>query len=386
MHGDAAREPAPRHVQDGTLSRLQDHAPLQELLRRRGQGGLTLSTVTRSSVLNRDLFGRQVRMVVCVNPRADDYDETLSVMRFAEVAQEVQIARAIQPNVVVAPTPRPAPARSVTGVFLLLLLLLLLLVDVLLLMMSVLERAQWPAPGGRTAQGQPRPDGGLPEVGTGGRRPAAGRSAVRHRTRLRRRPLRLAAAGTAVGRRRRADPARRRVPASTTTPRSLSASFSTLTVSVFFVVVVAVADTREGGAHGGPIEGVRQSALRDPPDGAGAAAQTPRGRQRPRRGNRRVFRRCLRTLMERADDFATGGGRAAPDAGAGGAPPGVRGGAGDAAAPPLRAPALRQDARRRARREGHAAQSGALFFDDTRVGFFLYSSAPNLTFVVTFPG
>lgn len=52
-----------------------------------------------------------MRMVVCVNPRADDYDETLSVMRFAEMAQEVQIARAIQPNVRIEPaTPKASTA------------------------------------------------------------------------------------------------------------------------------------------------------------------------------------------------------------------------------------------------------------------------------------
>ena len=54
----------------------------------------------------------KVRMIVCVNPRADDYDETLSVMRFAEIAQEVQITRAVQPNVrVEAPTPRATPSN-----------------------------------------------------------------------------------------------------------------------------------------------------------------------------------------------------------------------------------------------------------------------------------
>ncbi|KAK4026155.1 Kinesin-like protein [Daphnia magna] len=52
----------------------------------------------------------KVRMIVCVNPRADDYDETLSVMRFAEMAQEVQIARAVQPNVRLEATPRATPA------------------------------------------------------------------------------------------------------------------------------------------------------------------------------------------------------------------------------------------------------------------------------------
>ncbi|KAK8396601.1 hypothetical protein O3P69_004941 [Scylla paramamosain] len=35
----------------------------------------------------------KVRMVVCVNPRSDDYDETLTVMKFAELASEVQIQR-----------------------------------------------------------------------------------------------------------------------------------------------------------------------------------------------------------------------------------------------------------------------------------------------------
>lgn len=35
----------------------------------------------------------QVRMVVCVNPRAEDYDETLQVMRFAEMAAEVEVAK-----------------------------------------------------------------------------------------------------------------------------------------------------------------------------------------------------------------------------------------------------------------------------------------------------
>ncbi|XP_051174889.1 kinesin-like protein KIF23 [Leptopilina boulardi] len=36
----------------------------------------------------------QVRMIVCVSPRADDYDETIQVMKFAEITQEVQVARA----------------------------------------------------------------------------------------------------------------------------------------------------------------------------------------------------------------------------------------------------------------------------------------------------
>lgn len=35
----------------------------------------------------------QVRMVVCANPRAEDYDETIQVMRFAEMAAEVEVAK-----------------------------------------------------------------------------------------------------------------------------------------------------------------------------------------------------------------------------------------------------------------------------------------------------
>ncbi|XP_055913286.1 kinesin-like protein KIF23 [Eupeodes corollae] len=37
----------------------------------------------------------QVCMIVCVNPRAEDFDENSQVMKFAEMTQEVQIARAI---------------------------------------------------------------------------------------------------------------------------------------------------------------------------------------------------------------------------------------------------------------------------------------------------
>ncbi|XP_063372161.1 kinesin-like protein KIF23 [Cydia amplana] len=36
----------------------------------------------------------QVRMIVCANPRAEDYDETLQVMRFAEMAAEVEVTKA----------------------------------------------------------------------------------------------------------------------------------------------------------------------------------------------------------------------------------------------------------------------------------------------------
>ncbi|XP_061414394.1 kinesin-like protein KIF23 isoform X7 [Lethenteron reissneri] len=35
----------------------------------------------------------KVRMIVCVNPKAEDHEETLHVMRFAEMTQEVEVAR-----------------------------------------------------------------------------------------------------------------------------------------------------------------------------------------------------------------------------------------------------------------------------------------------------
>uniref|UniRef100_A0A7N8YJM1 Kinesin-like protein n=1 Tax=Mastacembelus armatus TaxID=205130 RepID=A0A7N8YJM1_9TELE len=37
----------------------------------------------------------KVRMVVCVNPKADDYEETIQVMRFAEMTQEVEVPRPV---------------------------------------------------------------------------------------------------------------------------------------------------------------------------------------------------------------------------------------------------------------------------------------------------
>uniref|UniRef100_A0A8C3P1H9 Kinesin-like protein n=1 Tax=Cyanoderma ruficeps TaxID=181631 RepID=A0A8C3P1H9_9PASS len=35
----------------------------------------------------------KVRMIVCVNPKAEDYEESLQVLRFAEMTQEVEVAR-----------------------------------------------------------------------------------------------------------------------------------------------------------------------------------------------------------------------------------------------------------------------------------------------------
>ncbi|XP_071446033.1 kinesin-like protein KIF23 [Hetaerina americana] len=44
-----------------------------------------------------------VKMIVCVNPKVDDYDETVHVLKFAEMSQEIQVAR-------------PAPVRYDLGV------------------------------------------------------------------------------------------------------------------------------------------------------------------------------------------------------------------------------------------------------------------------------
>ena len=35
----------------------------------------------------------KVRMIVCVSPKSDDYDESIHVMNFAEVTQEVVVDR-----------------------------------------------------------------------------------------------------------------------------------------------------------------------------------------------------------------------------------------------------------------------------------------------------
>lgn len=43
-------------------------------------------------------------MIVCVNPRVKDYDETAQVMKFAKITQDVQIARPTPVKVDVGPT------------------------------------------------------------------------------------------------------------------------------------------------------------------------------------------------------------------------------------------------------------------------------------------
>ncbi|XP_056464192.1 kinesin-like protein KIF23 isoform X12 [Gadus chalcogrammus] len=48
----------------------------------------------------------KVRMIVCVNPKADDYDETMLVMRFAEMTQEVEVARPVDRAIYALPAGR----------------------------------------------------------------------------------------------------------------------------------------------------------------------------------------------------------------------------------------------------------------------------------------
>ena len=55
----------------------------------------------------------RVRMIVCVNPRADDYDETIQVMKFAEITQEVQVARQIVPKLDLGFTPGRRQANKI---------------------------------------------------------------------------------------------------------------------------------------------------------------------------------------------------------------------------------------------------------------------------------
>ncbi|KAL2733466.1 kinesin-like protein KIF23 isoform X1 [Vespula maculifrons] len=47
----------------------------------------------------------QIRMIVCVNPRAEDYDETIQAMKFAEITQEVQVARSVTSKLDLGYTP-----------------------------------------------------------------------------------------------------------------------------------------------------------------------------------------------------------------------------------------------------------------------------------------
>ncbi|XP_015598667.1 kinesin-like protein KIF23 [Cephus cinctus] len=55
----------------------------------------------------------QVRMIVCANPRTDDYDETIQVMKFAEMTQEVQIAKPSAPKMDLGYTPGRRQANRI---------------------------------------------------------------------------------------------------------------------------------------------------------------------------------------------------------------------------------------------------------------------------------
>lgn len=55
----------------------------------------------------------QIRMIVCVNPRADDYDETIQAMKFAEITQEVQVARSVASKLDLGYTPGRKHANKI---------------------------------------------------------------------------------------------------------------------------------------------------------------------------------------------------------------------------------------------------------------------------------
>lgn len=67
-----------------------------EILRENQQTGSTKIVPYRDSRLThlfKNYFDGEgaVRMIVCVNPRVEDYDETAHVLKFAELTQEVQV-------------------------------------------------------------------------------------------------------------------------------------------------------------------------------------------------------------------------------------------------------------------------------------------------------
>ncbi|XP_010014293.1 PREDICTED: kinesin-like protein KIF23, partial [Nestor notabilis] len=69
-----------------------------EVLRENQMYGTTKMVPYRDSKLThlfKNYFDGEgkVRMIVCVNPKAEDYEESLQVMRFAEMTQEVEVAR-----------------------------------------------------------------------------------------------------------------------------------------------------------------------------------------------------------------------------------------------------------------------------------------------------
>ncbi|XP_028615871.1 kinesin-like protein KIF23 [Grammomys surdaster] len=71
-----------------------------EVLRENQKYGTNKMVPYRDSKLTR-LFKNyfdgegKVRMIVCVNPKAEDYEQSLQVMKFAELTQEVEVARPV---------------------------------------------------------------------------------------------------------------------------------------------------------------------------------------------------------------------------------------------------------------------------------------------------
>lgn len=69
-----------------------------EILRENNMNGVNKKVPYRDSKLThlfKNFFDGEghVKMIVCINPRSEDYDETAQVMKFAEITQEVQITR-----------------------------------------------------------------------------------------------------------------------------------------------------------------------------------------------------------------------------------------------------------------------------------------------------
>ncbi|CAK9833665.1 Kinesin-like protein KIF23 [Anthophora retusa] len=68
-------------------------------LREAGNINNSLMTLrTCLEILRENQTQGNVRMIVCVNPSIDDYDETIQVLKFAEVSQEVQITNSTMPK------------------------------------------------------------------------------------------------------------------------------------------------------------------------------------------------------------------------------------------------------------------------------------------------
>ncbi|KAK6642850.1 hypothetical protein RUM43_004352 [Polyplax serrata] len=81
-----------------------------EILRENQQNGTNKMVPYRDSKLTHLFKGYfdgdgQVRMIVCVNPKAEDFDENLHVLKFAEMSQEIQVPRLVTPRQELLVTP-----------------------------------------------------------------------------------------------------------------------------------------------------------------------------------------------------------------------------------------------------------------------------------------